>query len=99
MAEDNTAKTDLWLDRETGKVVKSQPARGTLIARKGSKIQVGAQVRLDALDADPDADPVPAHEALGNPVEAATEDSGQVETAVTTDSVKPAAKRAAKRKS
>lgn len=95
MADDNTAKTDLWLDRETGKVVKKQPSRGTLLAREGSKISPAAQVRIDSLDADPDAEPVPAHQALGNPVEAATEDGG-IEKAVTTDSVKPAAKRTRK---
>lgn len=90
---DDTAKTDLWVDRETGKVVKKQPQRGTLLAREGSKLSAAAQSRIDAMDADPDAPAVPAHEALGNPLEAATEDDGGVERAVTTDAAKPAAKR------
>lgn len=92
---DDVAKTDLWLDRESGKVVKKQPARGTLLAREGSKISGAAQTRLDAMDADPDAEPVAAHEALGHPVEAAIDDGG-VEKAVTSDSAKPAAKRTRK---
>lgn len=95
MADENTAKTDLWFDWDTQKVVKKQPARGKLIAREGSKISGSGQVFLDALEADPDAAPVPAHEVLGNPVEAATEPD-DTEKTVTSDSVKPAAKRTRK---
>lgn len=89
MAHD-TANTDLWIDRETGKVVKKQPARGTLLAREGSRITPAVQVRLDAVDADPDAPAIPAAVALGYE----TASTPDVEKAADTD--KQPAKRAAK---
>ena len=90
----DTAKTDLWIDRDTGKVVKKQPERGTLLAREGGRVSAAAQVRLDALDADPAAEPVPAHEALGNPFEVATEPEAEQAA----DTVKSPAKKSSKSK-
>lgn len=93
---DNTSKTGLWLT-DDGKVVKSQPkGSATQLVREGGRLTDAVQARIDSLDADPDAPAIPAHEAMGNPFEAATEDSGQIETAVSTDDVKPAAKRTRK---
>ncbi|HYF71366.1 MAG TPA: hypothetical protein VD864_01020 [Nocardioides sp.] len=92
---DKTSDTGLWLT-DDGKVVKKQPkGGGTQLVRPGGAITAAAQLRIDSASADPDAKPIPAHEALGNPVEVAIDDE-PVEKTVTTDAAKPA-KRTAKK--
>lgn len=67
---DKTSDSGIWIDDATGKVVKKAPERGTQLVRPGGTITGYAQARIDALDADPDAKPIPAYEALGNPAAA-----------------------------
>jgi hypothetical protein len=95
---EKTSDTGIWLT-DDGKVVKKQPTGGsTQLVRPGGRITDAVQARLDSLDAKPDAPAVPAHEALGNPVEVNTEDSGSIETAVTSDQLAPTPKKAAAKK-
>lgn len=95
MADDKTSETGLWIDDATGKVVKKQPKGGaTQLVRPGGRITAAVQARIDSIDADPDAEAIPAHEVLGNP-EAVVEDGGAIQP-VTSDAVKPAAKRTRK---
>lgn len=65
---DKTSDSGIWLT-DDGKVVKKQPqGSATQLVRPGGVITGHAQARMDALDADPDAKPLSAAEALGNPV-------------------------------
>ncbi len=44
-------KNGVWLDRETGKVVTSQPVRGRLIVTPGGKITKNVQSLIDRYEA------------------------------------------------
>lgn len=100
MADDKTSKSGIWIDDATGKVVKSQPRGGsTQLVRPGGRITDAVQAQIDSLDADPNADPIPAHVALGNPAEVSDE-AGQIQ-AITSEDLTPKkapAKRAAAKK-
>jgi hypothetical protein len=86
--DDKTSNTGLWLT-DDGKVVKKQPkGSATQLVRPGGQLTAAVQAQIDSLDADPDADPIPAHVALGNPAEVDTSDSGQIQ-AVSTDDLAP----------
>lgn len=43
----NDNENGVWLDRETGKVVKKQPARGRLLAAPGAEITANVQAIID----------------------------------------------------
>lgn len=69
-----TSKTGMWIDDESGKVVTKAPHRGTQLVRPGGRVTAAVQARIDSLDADPDAPAVSAAEVLGNDPDPTYED-------------------------
>lgn len=93
-----TSDTGVWIDDASGKVVFKRPrGSGTQLVQPGGEISNAAVIRADELGATiPGADKPTRQRSLA--VETADEPSGDVEKAVTTDTAKPATKRAAARK-
>lgn len=85
---DKTSDSGLWLD-DNGKVVKKQPkGAGTQLVRPGGRVTAAVEAQIARLDEDPDAAPIPAHVALGNPEAVDESDPGQIQ-AVTSGDLQP----------